>query len=91
MQIIYDTGIIGKEHAEHRYADIALAIRKSKLNFKIKLVPNNKKTYDIIISTDVDIFDSWEDMSDYIRKLVVKNNKFWHKSENIKLWEFIHE
>jgi len=90
MQIIYDTGIIGKEHAEERITQIEFAIRKSKLDFICELVPY-KGGYNIKISTSVEIFDSWADMEEYIRQLIVKHNKFWNKPENKKALELLHE
>lgn len=69
MKVQYYGGLIGTANAKAKFYQLKEAIAKSKLAFTCQL-EYKKGVWNIFVSTPYEVFDSWDDMCDYIRKLV---------------------
>ncbi len=74
MKIKYDTGIVGKENAECRLIQLQRATQLSKLPF-IWSLEYTKGVYYTVVELSINVFNTWAELEEYIRKLVIRYNQ----------------
>lgn len=80
MIIDYDVGMLSAK-AEARLIKVSQATAASKLKFKVDKV-RKSSGFAITIETPFDIFSGYQDMQDYVRALIVDQNKTLHAEED---------
>lgn len=82
MKIKYYTGIPDKQKADAKLFKVATALHNSKLPFIYDILPHYG-TYQITVELKHDVFNTWQEMEDYVRKFVVAQNKDMHQSTDL--------